>query len=66
MSQMMVMRMRMWMRYVYCKCLCVLVLCYLQGLLDEGDSSMDEGDSDSKVSALCFICAVLISVGWEW
>ena len=45
---------------------CVGIMCYWQGLLDEGDSSMDEGDPDSKVSVLCFIYAVLISVGWEW
>ena len=45
---------------------CVGIMCYWQGLLDEGDSSMDEGDPDSKLSVLCFVCAVLISVGWEW
>ena len=40
----------MWMRYVFTMCMCVLVYCGYQGLLDEGDSSMDDGEKQDKVS----------------
>ena len=40
--------------------MCVGIMWYWQGLLVEEDSSMDEGDPYSKVSVLCFICAVFL------
>ena len=40
----------MWMRYVLTRCMCVLVYYGYQGLLDEGDSSMDDEEKQDKVS----------------
>ena len=40
----------MWMRYVLTGCMCVLVYSGYQGLLDEGDSSMEDGEVECEVS----------------
>ena len=61
---MMLMSLWMQMRYVFTECVCVLVYFGYQGLLDEGDSSMEEEESESKVS-VSVKCVVycLVQVG---
>ena len=41
---------QMWMRYVFIECMCVLVYSGYQGLLDEGDSSMEDEEVECEVS----------------
>ena len=50
MVRMMLMSLQMWMRYVFTDCVSLLLYYGYQGLLDEGDSSMEEEESRSQVS----------------
>ena len=62
MTLMMLMSMWMWMRYVFIRYVGLLVYFYCQGLLDEGDSAMEDGEIDSKVS-VSVVCCVYCFVG---
>ena len=54
----------MWTRYVPISCMLVQVFYGCQGLLDEGDSSMEDGEVECEVSVSVKICCVMFGVGW--
>ena len=61
---MMLMSPWMQMRYVFTRCVGVLVYFGCQGLLDEGDSSMEDEETESKVSeSVMFVVYCLVQVG---
>ena len=54
---------------MYFICIVILLVLYTQGLLDDGDSAMEDGEIDSKVSVSVIpsghcLCRLPLRIAW--